>query len=205
MNPTKLPHLAVSARSLDFVLPYIRRQLPGWEVVAEDGSEADARVALLAYDEEMPADISAGTTVLVCLNTIGTGMTGLPMTLAAGVANGRFFHIEGASPARISTIHASDVAKAVELSLGDGGRYFISDGTDPTVDQLADALAYRLGDKRILTIKPWMAKWLMPASLRRLAAEGSTARCNVFAEKFGFRPTPVTEYLRTHVYDESSL
>lgn len=161
-------------------------------------------VAIQSLDEQPLADVPTGATVLVCPNVVGTGMNGLPMQLAEAVANGRFFHIIG-NEARLSTIHASDVAKAVRASLGDGGRYFVSDGTDPAFDDFADALASRLNDKRILTLKPWQARWLMSKRLRTLTTTDATIDCSIFPSKFDFTPTPVTDYLRTHVYDENSL
>lgn len=208
MESQPKPTVAIYAPQLKFVIPFIKREMPSFEIVDNDSlpalAEADFGVVLLPHREPLPDNIPTGTTVLMCMNTVGTGMTGLPMDLAQGVGSGRYFHILG-NKAKVSVVHATDVARAVALSLGDGGRFFISDGEDPTFHDLAEALAIRLNNKRILTLKPWQAKWLMPASMRKMVTTDDTADCSVFASKFDFHPTPVTIYLSTHIYDESSL
>lgn len=196
--------VAVMADALKFVIPYIERELSAYEVKEYDGSEADFYVVLMNSDEPLPDNLPPSATVLVGMNTVGTGMTGLPMAIARGIASGRYFHITG-NEARLSTVHATDLARAVGLSLGDGGRYFISDGTDPTFTDFAEALAVRLDHKRIFTLKEKYARWLMPASLRKTITTDDVADCTAFTARFDFSPTPVTEYLRTHTYDDSSL
>lgn len=192
------PLLRVGCGGRTFVLPYIAREMAEYDVVGADASDADIEIA-----EAMPAGEPAHA-VLVCPNIVGTGMTGLPMELARRVASGSFFHIEG-NEARLSVVHATDVARAVRLALGHKGAWTVTDGCDPTFDDLAEALAHRLGDKRILTLKPLWARFLMNGRLRRTVTADCRADGSEFASRFGFSPTPVTEYLTTHVYDDESL
>ncbi len=183
---------------LDFILPYISRELAAYEVTLCHDAPADIEIA-----PEAPATPSAPT-VLVCPAVVGTGMTGLPMELARSVASGRFFHIKG-NTARLSVVHASDVARAAALALGSEGVWTVTDGDDPTFDALADALARRINDKRILTVKPLAAFFLMSPALRRTVTTDRLADGSEFAARFSFKATPVTEYLTTHVYDDESL
>lgn len=194
--------LKIIAPSHGFVLPYIKRELPQYEIVIE--GDADECTVIISPDGTIPADAPNNATVLLCPNVVGTGMTGLPMELATSIAGGTYFHIEGVDT-HLSTIHASDVAKAVRLSLGKGGHHKVTDGADPSFHDFAEALAYRLKNKRIMTLKPILAKFLVSKKLKTLTSTDRTIDGSAFAEAFGFHPVPVTEYLRTHVYDDESL
>lgn len=141
---------------------------------------------------------------LRCPYIIGTGMDGLPMRIAAGIKRGTFAHIRD-NEAHISVIHATDVARAAQLASGIQGAYTLTDITDPSICDLAEALAHRLNDKRLLTIKRSWARWWYGRSYFDELTTDHTAPCT-FIEVFpDFRPTPVVEYLKTHVYDEQSL
>lgn len=194
--------LKIIAPSHGFVLPYIARELPQYEIVSE--GEADECTVIISPDGTIPEDAPGDATVLLCPNVVGTGMTGLPMELAMKIADGTYFHIEGVE-AHLSTIHASDVAKAVRLSLGKGVHHKVTDGSDPTYNDFAEALAFRLKNKRIMTLKPILARFMMSKKLRDLISTNRTVDGTAFAEAFDFHPIPVTEYLRTHVYDDESL
>ncbi len=194
--------LQITAHNLAFVLPYISRELPDYELV--DSSITDWHTAILTLDEPIPPHVPNDATVLRCPIVVGTGMTGLPMEMAKRIAGGSYFHIEG-NEACTSTIHASDLAVAVRLSIGHSGCWTVSDGSNPTFNQLAESLSFRLNDRRIYTIKPLMAKLLIPRALRKAITTENTVNGTAFAQKFDFKPTPVTEYLRTHDYNDESL
>lgn len=199
--------LRVYAPGREFIIPYIAREMPDCAVEAvSDVAVCDVAVVEPSYSL---AGLPEGTTVLVCPNIVGTGMTGLPMELARRIARGSFYHLEG-NEARLSTIHAADVAKAVHLSHGNGGRYLVTDGADPAFRDFAEALAWRLNHKRILTLSSRWVRWIISPALRRIITKDATVRADgtalrSFADEFDFHPVPVTEYLRTHVYDEKSL
>lgn len=198
----KMPSMYVAAPGREFIMPYIRRETFDVAKIVESPHDADFHVAVINPGDELPDGFPAGGTVLECPNIVGTGMTGLPMQLACRIAKGTYFHILG-NTTRLSTIHASDVAKAVRLAVGSGRRITLTDGADPTFIEFADALAYRINDKRILTLKPRWARLLLGRTMR----EAVTADSVVYRRStlVGFEPTPVVEYLRTHVYDDESL
>lgn len=190
------------AQGREFLVPYLEREMPDCEFV-NCGSH-DYAVCIISPDESIPADLPAEATVLRCPNIVGTHMTGFPRLLAEAIAEGRYFHLLR-NEARLSTIHATDVAQAVRLSLGTPGQYTVTDLDDPTYRDFTDALAHRIKDKRILTIRvPWL-KFLLAKSIRKVVTEDKTVSGRDFAEKFNFKPTPVVQYLHTHVYDDESL
>ena len=198
-NPCLL--LKVFAPGREFVLPYIARELADREVVAVD-SLSGCDVAVVNPGDSVPDGLSVP--VLVCPNIVGTGMAGLPMDFARRIARGSFYHL-GGNEARLSTVHATDVAKAVRLSLGSSGTFVVTDGADPTYHDFAEALAWRINHKRILSLNSRWVKWLINPQLKKIITTDSVVDGSEFAARFNFRPVPVTEYLRNHVYDDESL
>lgn len=198
----KLPRMRITAPGLEFLMPYVHREVTEYEVFEGDGP-ADFEV-FIAPDADSLPEIPVGAAGLVCPNIVGTGMTGLPMAMATAITRGTYFHISG-NEARVSTVHATDVARAVALLPGKPGVYTLTDGFNPTFRDLAEALAFRLGDKRIFTLRRRWARWLMDRRLIESVTTGAIVRGTDFAEAFGFQPVAVTEYLRTHVYDDESL
>lgn len=232
----------ITAPGREFVLPYIEALLPEGAIVGLDAEEADVAVMLsgtevyalpdgadlagidaavdgrlpLAYAEKEFAGaaerLGLKPVILRCANTVGTGMTGFPRKLAESIARGTFFHFP-ANDARISTVHAADVAALVAAiargeALPKRSVYIVTDGDNPTLHDLADALAFRMNDKRISNLSTWGQRFagrlFYGADYRRytttLTFDGSDA-----VRDFGFNPTPVVRYLREHVYDENSL
>lgn len=154
-------------------------------------------------------------TIFYCPHIIGTGMKGYPRRLVNGIYRGFYTHIAG-SEARVSVVHATDVAKAALTVYAIGGCYIITDGVNPTRHDLAEALAYRIDNKRIFTISEKKAR--RTARLLDFFTFSRNRRDNLrqqlstltfsskkLREKCGFNPVSVTEYLRNHVYDEQSL
>lgn len=234
--------LMLSAPGREFVVPYIEAALPGVVVTGTDTDRADVAVMLsgteiyalpegadlagidsevdgrlpLARAEVAFRDacrrIGVAPLIFRCANTVGTGMKGYPRQLAESIARGMFFHFPG-NDARISAVHASDVAALVAaVARGEAVParevYILTDGENPTLHDFADAIAYRLNDKRISNLSTWgqkLAGRIFYGSLYRrytttLTFDGSDA-----VRELGFRPTPVVKYMREHVYDENSL
>ena len=94
----------------------------------------------------------------------------------------------------------------------------MTDGENPTVHDLAEALAYRMGDKRIYTMPMWQAKTLAkigdvlcpskcPITTAKLAQLTNTLTFSgdAITQVIDWVPNKVTHYLRTHNYDENSL
>ena len=184
----------------DFVLPYIERELPEAQIV-DSGA---MYTVFITQDKALLSRKPEGSVGLFCPAIVGTGMTGLPMTLARAIARGRLYHITG-KESRVSTVHAVDVARAVRSVLGAEGDFTITDGCDPTVHDLAEALAHRIDSRRIYTVKPRWARWIMSGELLELISHDRVEDGGEFAKKFDFRPVSVVEYLKTHDYDDESL
>ncbi len=195
--------LHLIAPGLEFLLPYFEREFADMTVTTDDTANADATVAVCMPGRPYPADTEK-VAVLVCPNIVGTGMNGLPMEMVERIARMRHFHIQG-NEARLSTIHAVDVARAARLALNTPGAHVVTDLVDPTFYDFAEALSYRLGHKRIFTLAPKWARWIMSRRWRDIITTNCIVDGQEFAQRFNFTPNSVTEYLRTHVYDDSSL
>lgn len=205
--------MAVDFGSSPFLEPYFERQMPskpgtepaeplaGVRVARADASEPDAPdPEFEAYCAERRLPVA----VLVCPSIVCTAMRGLPMRIARRISRGTFALIKG-SRARMSVVHGADVARAAAIAAGTQGTFVLTDGADPTVADLALALAYRIDDKRLPAIGPKLARlWYGRDFFEQL----TTDHCqpSTFAEAFpDFKPEIVTQYLRTHVYDQESL
>ena len=161
-------------------------------------------------------------TILRPADVVGTGMEGFTGRLARDVNNGSYMHVKG-NDAQRSIVHAIDVAKAVRAvaeKAGDDcieGVYNLTDRSGATIEQLADAIAYRLGNKRIFTTGLKAAKALallgditlgaLPWSSKKLKARTTTLTFNSFAisKHTTWEPMSVTEYLKTHKYSEDDI
>ncbi len=169
--------------------------------------------------------------ILRCANVVGTGMTGLPMDLARGIARGTVCHIATPrakkstrlrpnpdAPDRphgyISVVHAVDVARAaVSLSLPErqndinasAGIFNLTDGVETDIDTLIDALAHRIKDKRVGDTSLRWLKWLTPGNVYRAMTTTRTYSAAKYLKICATPPVTVTDYLMTHIYDETSL
>lgn len=208
---TLLPPIALSLSGNDFLLPYFERQFPqpdpeadpvsvtaGIRVCIDDaGSEPDPEFDAYCADRGLPVS------TLRCPSVVCTGMRGLPRRLAEGVSRGTLTQIRG-NEARLSVAHGVDVAAAAALCAGHTGEYVLTDGCDPTAAELCEALACRMGDKRLFTLPRRVAKIWLGSLYDRLTTCAPAE--STFAQTFPeFRPHSVCEYLRTYVYDENSL
>lgn len=152
--------------------------------------------------------------VLRCANTVGTGMQGYVRRLAEAVYRGFFYHFAD-NDSRLSVVHACDVAAVVKALLtkpeahGSGLTLNVTDGEDPTLHNLVEALAFRMKQKRVSTLSTRWQQWACAilygrARMQRLTStltfDGSRVR-----RLTGTEPVSVTEYLRNHIYDDSSL
>lgn len=152
--------------------------------------------------------------ILRCANTVGTGMTGLPMRLARWIYRGLFFHFPG-NEARISAVHACDVAACVaaaaNLPKDDANPLILNltDGENPTIHDFCEALAYRLSQKRIssLSTRPqqWVAAVIYGKKRMKLLTTTVTFNSQAARNILKTEPVKVTEYLKSHIYDNSSL
>lgn len=150
--------------------------------------------------------------VLRCAPVVGTGMDGFVRNLASDIWRGIFFHFPG-NDTRMSVVHATDVAAAIRkiaegADVAHGTVLNLTDGANPTLHDLAEALAFRMNEKRISTLstrpQQMIGRWLYGPKYRAWTTERTfdgSAACRIL----GLTPTPVCDYLRTHTYDETSL
>lgn len=164
-------------------------------------ADDEARFAEFCQSNSLPV------TILRCPEIIGTGMRGLAMRMARGIARGTLMHIRG-NESKISLIHAVDVAHyAIDQRLT-GRTVNITDGTETSIDQLINALSTRLNDKNVLTIKSALfAKALYGNSYYKQLTQKLTFSNALIANLLGddFKPNVVTDYLCNHIYDDNSL
>lgn len=162
-------------------------------------TEAEATVT------EAAKRLGAPLAILRPAEIIGTGMTGLPRDIVNRIYRGTFFHIADANEPRISVIHALDVARAATVAAGHEGIFTLSDGSDPTLKELAEALSHRLGHKRIYSLsgrKARMLARLFPSIIISGDRKVNMTDSPLFAD---FRPLTVTDYLTNHHYDENDI
>lgn len=154
-------------------------------------------------------------TILRAPLIMGTGMKGTLRSMVNGINNGYYFHIKG-NNARRSIIHATDVARAAKDLAPAGGTYNITDDSHPSIRDLGEALAYRIGNRRIFTFPAGIVKLAAKLGDRFPAVPFSSRRYNQLTTTLTFnsdailkvidwRPHNVVNYLRTHNYDENSL
>lgn len=152
--------------------------------------------------------------ILRCADIVATGMRGFPRILAEAVWRGTFFHFPG-NDARRSIVHATDLGR-IAHTLATAGvpdrknmTYNVTDGTDPTIHDIAEALAYRMNNKRISTLstrpQQWIGKKIYGEKRYALYTSSRTFRCEKLKLDMAFRATDTCDYLRTHVYDQNSL
>jgi len=170
---------------------------------------------------------------LRCAHIVGTGMTGLPMDVARGIMRGIVAHFPqprtprprwgrapGAEapkvePVYLSVIHAVDVALAAYTLTGENAPgevksgcttvFNLSDGANTSVDELIDAIAYRMNDKRVGTIKRRWARLLWGRRLYNALTTSLTFNSTRYTRLTSIQPNNVVTYMRTHVYDHDSL
>ncbi|MDE6310476.1 MAG: hypothetical protein K2L96_01490 [Muribaculaceae bacterium] len=206
-TPRKRAFVQLEGR--DFLHPYLKAEFEpvySLEIVRQlpdDAPEDAVRVCIAGENDTLP---ETDAPVLAVPEVIGTGMTGMPRRLAEDVAAGRFYLIRDTDYPRIRILHATDLASAARIAAerGTSGIWSLDDGKNPTLNELADALAYRMNGKRLFALP---RKWARLFGIGRkwMRHNCAPARFTSFAESAGFRPNSVCEYLRTHVYDENSL
>ncbi len=185
---------------------------PGELLLAAESTPANPDSAWIGHESAFAAGCeNCRTIILRCPNVIGTAMTGFPRELAESIFRGTFFHFKG-NEARVSAVHAADVAAAIaalaEMPTAEG-IYNISDGENPTLHDLAEAIAFRMNNKRISTLSTkgqlWFGRLIYGKKRYSTYTTSRTFDCSRLCRTIDYRPTPTTEYLRTHVYDENSL
>lgn len=118
-------------------------------------SKADAERFLTEWSNAHGVSLS----ILRPASVIGTGMTGKMMELAVRIANGSYIHMPGLNPQR-SFVHVEDLAEIVWAIAGIPGCYNVTDGTPHSLHDIAEGMAHRIHDKRILSMPRKLVKIL---------------------------------------------
>lgn len=176
---------------------------------------ATARAAVEERLRQWCGERGVVLTVLRCAPVVCTGMQGRVRRLANAIYRGSYRHVEGAD-GRLSVIHGHDVARAVTAAAGIAGVFNLTDGHHATYTALTEALAHRMGSKRIFTLRPGHAKvlarigditgltgltGLTTASLRERGRTLTFSSAALTAAT-GLQPHEVTRYLREHDYND---
>jgi len=223
----------------EFLVPYLRRALP--DIVFVDTADNAERCIMVSsvdvyrqpegtlisenaeidYDSQWAeyenffenncTTVGKPYIILRSADIIGTGMTGWPRELAEKIWKGSLMHFAG-NDARVSVVHATDVASAVAAlctSEVTEGVFNVTDGDNPTFHDFVDSLAFRMKNKHVSTLST-KGQLLLGQIFygRRLYRKFTTERtfdCSALCRTIDYKPTAVTYYLRTHIYDESSL
>jgi len=179
---------------------------------------AQEKVIIVPEGTKFDATVLNGNNAVISIlrpaHIIGTGMDGIPRQIVNGIARGTYFHVQG-NEARISVVHALDVARLTRIVAPVGGEYRFSDNCNPTVTELAEALSVRVNHKRIPTLSP---KWAQIASrfggwlggvttnlLATLTSDNTVSSPTDLSTLKGFEPRNVVDYLSTHKYDENDI
>lgn len=193
---------------------------PGEHILADENAPLDRQSPLFAAEEDFKALCRKRGwpgVILRCADIVGTGMNGFTRDLVGAVYRNFFFHFPG-NEARRSVVHAIDVALTVKAiadgALGDTGapevRIFnFTDGTHPTIHDLAEAFAYRINNKRIsnLSTRPQQYIGRLLYGKRRYATYTTTRTFNDDAihKLLDTTPINVCHYLRTHDYQDADV
>lgn len=142
---------------------------------------------------------------------VGTGMGGPLMEMARAISRGTYYHLKG-DQTRLPVVHAVDVARAVALAAGGAcvpGDYYLSDGRQPLVSDIAEGLAFRLGQKRIYTLPPkWMKLMAFAGLAKQIEFQSpdiSQTLVSLADAVEEWRPVDTVEYLKTHDYGNDAF
>lgn len=209
--------LIIEASGQEFIIPFVEHVLPKGTIRSFDDAASRALAVLIsdgACDEgAFIARCRAKSIPYYILRTpeavVGTGMTGFARRLADAVHRGTFFHFLG-NEARVSAVHARDIAQIVK-ALVDGAAdeseqstFYVCQPEDVRIDELAEAFAARMGNKRVSTLSTRPQHWMgrIVYGKKRYASyttdrlvDGSLLRQYVKIEW-----TDVCDYLRNHTY-----
>jgi nucleoside-diphosphate-sugar epimerase len=145
-------------------------------------------------------------TILRCANIVGTGMVGLPMRFARGIARGTLMNIKE-NEAVINTVHAIDVARIAHQLVASGETYNVTNGIDTRVVDLIDAIAYRVKNKQVFTLAQKWARMLYGGEYYRTMTTSLTFNNikMVHALSADAQLIDVVSYLKNHDYTNDTI
>lgn len=154
-------------------------------------------------------------TILRSPAIVGTGMRDPLRQLVNSIYRGSYHHIDDET-CRVSVVHATDIARVMLQATGIAGVFNITDGINPTRHDLVEALARRMNNKRVYTLRAKRARILarvcdflpfLPFNSKALAERyrSLTFDESRLCRAIDRQPVSVVDYLQTHEYDENSL
>lgn len=226
------PVLFLHTPGKDFVRPYFIRHMADYDI-SDNPCGADHAVMISCteiydvteghnYDEltpviesspsaaeerrfgELCASNGLSPVILRSADIIGTGMGGFPRMLANKIYRGTFIAIKDNDAVR-SFVHASSLPGAASAVLDSPGIYNVTDRTETKLNDMAEALAWRIAQKRIFSLG---SKWYKFIFGRRNYDEMSrslTFSCDKLCRSGNYDPARAVDYLKTHIYDDKSL
>ena len=210
--------MAVFAPAHNFVYKYIERRFD--RRITEnpaDAPEGSAALLFTPVDARENSDIlafrqaasSKGMRVikLSVPEVVGTGMTGLPMRLARGVARGTMLKIKD-NISKWSLVHATDIAEVAYLVAQSDllTPDFVIAAHPVEVNRFVEALGHRIKNKRVGSLAPRWAWILYGTELFEQLTSDRIVDTTLFSSAFpDFKFADPAEYLTTHNYDNDSL
>lgn len=228
----KRPSLFLYTPNAEFVRPYFDRLMSEYRITdsAENASAAVMISSTDIYDADNGSNFNELTplkqnsptadaenhfitvcrdngltpTILRCAPIVGTGMTGMPRQLAGQIYRGTFIALQG-NEARMSLVHAVSLPDAARIAIGRDDIFNVTDSTDPTLNDFADALAWRISQKRIFSLPLKWYRLFFGRKKTESVCRSLTFSCEKLRSAGEFKPVAVVEYLKTHVYNDASL
>lgn len=230
--PDGMPTIYIYSPGRDFIRPYFERLMPEYEIT-DTIDNADVAVMISStdvYDLDEGKNINEFAplksdctlvldeshfidscnernipfSVLRCAPIVCTGMQGSVRTMAEQIYRGTYIGLSGNEAVR-SFVHGSDVPAAARATIGLNDIFNVTDDSDTLMSDIADALAWRMSQKRIFSLN---AKWYKLLFGKKKMNDVCRSLC-FSIEKIKstgkYNPTSVVEYLKTHVYNEQSL
>lgn len=231
-NEDRRPALYLYTPSAPYIRPYFERLVEDYRIT-DRPDDADKALMISStevydvesgenYNELTPVKASSemalaeeafaetcrnfglAPTTLRCAPVICTGMQGWPREIAEKIYRGTYLGISG-NEARRSVVHAISLPEIAMNVLDSGETFNVTDTVDPTVNSIADALAWRMSQKRVFTLKPKWFKLLFGKKRYQRDSMSLTFSCEKIRSLGNYKPVSTVEYLKTHLYDEKSL
>lgn len=228
----KRPRLWLVAPGREFVRPYFERLMPEYRLT-DSPDDADKAVMISStdiydvtegclYNELTPINPSSAfakaetefieatslggldAPILRTADIIATGMTGLPRKMAEQIYRGTYVGVSG-NEAERSFIHAVDLPDAARIAISHPDIYNVCGRSATRINDLADALAWRIDQKRVFYIKPRLYKWIFGRKKLDEMCRTLTFSSEKICSAGDFNPVDVVQYLKTHKYDDESL
>lgn len=228
----KRPRLLVAAPGREFLRPYFERLMDEYRLT-DSLDDADAAIMISSTDiydvtegnnyneltsvnpssswARAEADFTASAQqrgldapILRAADIIATGMTGLPRKMAEQIYRGTYVGISG-NEAQRSFIHAVDLPAAARIAISRPDIYNVCDRSATLINDLADALAWRIAQKRVFDIRPRWYKLFFGRKKFEEMCRTLTFSSEKICSTGDFRPVDVVQYLKTHKYDDDSL